>query len=61
MKNSSDNIFWGLVLVVVGGFFLARNLGYVDFHFAMKTYWPVILILIGASVLLKSFGKSGQQ
>jgi hypothetical protein len=61
MKDGSESIFWGLVLVVVGGFFLARNLGYIDFHFAVKTYWPVILILIGISVLLKSFGKSGQK
>jgi len=61
MKNWSDNIFWGLVMVVVGGLFLARNLGYIDFHFTIKTYWPLILIFIGLSVVLKSFGKNGQK
>jgi lia operon protein LiaF len=50
-----SNIYWGLVLLVVGGVFLARNLGYIDFYFSFRAYWPVILIFIGLGWIVKSF------
>ncbi|MBF8248640.1 MAG: hypothetical protein HW374_1440 [Bacteroidetes bacterium] len=53
-KKIVKDFYWGAILVVVGGLFLARNLGYLDFYFSMRLYWPVILILIGIAILINS-------
>lgn len=53
-RNASSSIFWGVILIIIGGLFLARNFGLLDFHFMWRTYWPVILIVIGASWVVKS-------
>jgi energy-converting hydrogenase Eha subunit C len=50
-----SDIYWGLVLLVIGGVLLARNLGYLDFYFSFRIYWPVFLILIGLGWIVKSF------
>ena len=52
-----SGVYWGIILVVIGGLFLARNLGYIDFQFTMRRYWPLILVLIGLSVVVKSLAK----
>ena len=54
-KKTAKDLYWGAILIVVGGFLLARNLGYIDFHFSLRVYWPVILILIGLSILINSW------
>jgi len=57
MSDSGRDIFsprliLGLAIIVIGAIALLANLGYnVDIHF--WDYWPVILILIGLSMLLK--------
>ena len=53
-KRTTKDLYWGAILVVVGGLLLARNLGYIDFHFSLRLYWPVILILIGIAILINS-------
>ncbi|MGB2869875.1 MAG: DUF5668 domain-containing protein [Bacteroidota bacterium] len=53
-RKHFDDIFWGAILIVIGGLFLARNLGYIDFSFSLHRYWPVLLIVIGISIVLKS-------
>lgn len=61
MSNERDRLsgaYWGIILVVIGGMFLARNLGYIDFQFTMRRYWPLILVLIGLSVVIKSLGNN---
>ena len=57
-----SNIYWGFVLIVIGGLFLARNLGYIDFYFSFHTFWPLILIFVGLGWIVKSFERrpSGQ-
>ncbi len=57
MENYSHKIFWGAVFVLVGGLFLARNLGYIDFHHTIRTYWPVFLILIGLNIVISSYSR----
>jgi hypothetical protein len=47
---SRHNIFWGVILIVVGGLFLADNLGYVNFSF--RLLWPLGLVALGAYILL---------
>ncbi|TKB98743.1 LiaI-LiaF-like domain-containing protein [Pedobacter cryophilus] len=48
----TDKIFWGILLVFIGGIFLLENFGVIDFswHYAWR-FWPVILILIGVNIL----------
>jgi len=59
-KRALD-VYWGVIIVLMGVLFLAGNLDLVDFHFDrhfFRTYWPVILIIIGSSIVLKSFMKN---
>lgn len=43
----------GLILITIGVFFLLDNFGYASFGELIRTYWPVILIIIGLSILLR--------
>jgi len=60
-RQNPDRIFWGVVFVLFGGLFLARNLGYIDLHYTMRTYWPVLLILFGFNIILKSYWRNRQE
>src|SRR5688572_18957685 len=47
-RGSSGSIFWGLTLIVAGGIFLAKNLGYnVPVWSGIARYWPILLIVWG--------------
>lgn len=47
--------FPGLLLVVIGGMLLASNLGYLDISVGeVLSLWPLLLVLIGISMLLGS-------
>lgn len=46
-------IFPGAVLVFVGLIFLVNNLGLADAGELFSDYWPVFLILLGLSILLR--------
>lgn len=49
----TDKIIWGLVLVFVGGVLLLENFNVIDFQWmAIWRFWPIVLILIGANMLL---------
>lgn len=45
-----SRIFMGLILLAIGGIFLLRQFGFVSFSIGhlFATFWPVILIVIGA-------------
>ena len=47
------NLFWGIILVAAGAFLLLDNLGIADFGEVMGTYWPLIIIAWGASILMR--------
>jgi len=49
----------GVVLAVLGGAFLLRNLGYLDWRF--RHLWPLILILLGIMIVATSFRRSMPQ
>lgn len=58
-KRALD-VYWGVIIALMGGLFLAGNLDLVDFRFDryfFRTYWPVGLILVGVSIVLKSWMK----
>ncbi|WP_374164870.1 LiaI-LiaF-like domain-containing protein [Arcticibacter sp. MXS-1] len=49
----TDKIIWGLVLVFVGGILLLQNFNVIDFQWrVIWRFWPLILILIGANMLV---------
>lgn len=41
----------GLILVILGAALLARNLGWISMD-TLKSWWPVLLIVLGAGLLL---------
>lgn len=47
---STGKLFWGFVLLIVGSFFLADNLGYLPFNPGLL--WPLLIILLGIFVIL---------
>ena len=50
-----SNVFAALVLIVLGLFFLARNLGWIDSGLGslLATWWPAILVAVGVGMLLR--------
>ena len=46
------NLFWGVALVTIGILILLDNLGVADFEELIGTYWPLILIIWGTSILV---------
>lgn len=49
---NNKNVFWGIILVVVGALFIFSNLGFFDFSFrAIFDMWPALLVLWGISML----------
>jgi predicted membrane protein len=51
-RHHQGGIFWGLLLVVFGVLFLLDRMGGLDFGTLIGTYWPVIIILLGVSILI---------
>lgn len=49
----SRNYPGGLVLICLGGAFMAQDMGYID-HGVMFTFWPIIFILLGIGLLFKT-------
>lgn len=49
MKRSQ--IFWGIMLIVVGGLFLLNTMGIMSFD-VWGMIWPVFLILLGISIII---------
>lgn len=42
----------GIVLTVLGGAFLLRNLGMLDWRF--RQFWPILLVLLGAMIVVSA-------
>jgi len=51
-RGHQGRIFWGLVLVILGVLFLLDQMDRLDFGYIISTYWPVILIALGLSILV---------
>lgn len=48
----TDGVFWGLLLIAGGVALLLQRFGIVDLSWVMRTFWPLIIVLIGMSKLL---------
>ena len=44
-RNSSNRIFWGLLLIVAGVLLLLDRIGRLDFGDLLSSYWPLLLIV----------------
>jgi hypothetical protein len=47
--HRSSKLFWGLILIVLGGLVLLRNFGYLEYD--IVRFWPVLLIIWGIKKL----------
>ena len=58
MKTSQ--IFWGSLFIVLGLLVLLNNFSAINLHWGnLWQFWPILLVLIGISMLVKNkFGKS---
>ncbi len=54
VRENSGRIFWGLMLIVIGGLFLLDTLHKADAGHILHVYWPIILIVIGLWILFSS-------
>ncbi|WP_223830084.1 cell wall-active antibiotics response protein LiaF [Paenibacillus arenilitoris] len=59
--NFASRLFTGLIIIAVGVIFLLKQTGHVTFDIGdlFKTYWPVILIVVGIQGLLKGRSYGG--
>lgn len=58
--KKSNGIFWGGLLIIVGGFWLLRNLGFLDIDwYEIARFWPILLILAGLSLLASGRERNG--
>jgi hypothetical protein len=48
-RDTSDQIFWGLLLLGVGTFLLLSRLHVFDFDWTIHRFWPLIVIIVGVS------------
>ena len=56
MNNNNKNavFFWSILLVAIGGLFLLRNFGMLNFNFPIKIIsWRLIPLIIGINAFLK--------
>jgi predicted membrane protein len=52
--RSQGRIFWGILLILVGGLFLLDRMDWLDFGDLIGRFWPVVFILLGVSILLSN-------
>lgn len=58
MRNGS--IFWGILLVLLGGLLLAQTTGLLPPSVNVWTiFWPLVLVGFGVSMLLRATGRGG--
>lgn len=53
MSASQRSLWPGLILLILGILFLLDNLEVASFGHIVRTYWPLILIIIGTSILFR--------
>lgn len=55
VRSRITGIFWGLVLIVIGGLWLAAKLGYLQFELFSEQTWVVIFAVASAAFFLSYF------
>jgi hypothetical protein len=56
LPTPSGSVFWGAILMALGGIFLLANFNLLDFD-RLWDFWPVIVIVIGLKLIADYFSK----
>ena len=56
--NDTGRTIGGLLLLVIGCFFLMREFDFIPDWFRLRNFWPVIFIVLGISIIAKSKRKN---
>ncbi len=56
----SGSIFWGIILMAVGGILLLANFDIIDYG-TIFDFWPVIVIVIGIKLILDYMAKNKEE
>lgn len=60
-KKRQESLFWGIILLIIGGIFLMDNLGMdIDIWQIIGDYWPVLLIVIGIQHIWRYYNSQKQ-
>lgn len=51
---NSGSYLCGIFLIIIGGYYLARNLGFIPSDFP---FWPILLLIFGVYLLMKNSKK----
>jgi uncharacterized integral membrane protein len=51
-RKQKDDIIGGVILIVIGLLFLFSNVYGFSVWYLLTTYWPVILIIVGAGIII---------
>jgi Domain of unknown function (DUF5668) len=52
-SSDSNSPFWGILLIVLGLLFTARNMGWLNFGFVREA-WPLLFIIVGGYLIYRS-------
>lgn len=53
-NNNNYNLIGGLILIAFGSYFLLREFDVIPYWFNIKKLWPLVIVGIGLSILIKS-------
>jgi len=56
----SGSIFWGIILMVVGGILLLANFDIIDYG-TIFDFWPLIVIVIGIKLVMDYMAKNNEE
>ena len=54
-KERNEDIIGGVILIIIGLLFLLGNVYGISIWSLIATYWPLILIVIGAGIIFKNW------
>jgi len=52
----SGSVFWGIVLIVLGGIFLLGNFDIINYD-RIWDFWPILVIVVGLKLIVDYFAK----
>lgn len=53
-KNTNTSLFFGFLLIVLGGYFLLREFDLLPYWFSLRKLWPLALVVFGLLILSKA-------
>ncbi|MGC1201981.1 MAG: DUF5668 domain-containing protein [Candidatus Acidiferrales bacterium] len=54
-REGGRRSLWGVALIVIGALFLLSNLGIFNARFGFDTLWPLLIILAGVMMILRTY------